>query len=201
MNEDGSGILQLTRARFGAFDPLPAASPSGIFLYYTNYSSRGYQMTRLHPDSLVNDPVNFTREQPDPFILAEQSSFNADTLKVPDNISYPVKKYSKLLNAIRIHSWMPFYFNYDELENFTFREYYRSVAPGATVMSQNTLGTLVSTLGYSYHKGFHAGHLRVNYSGLLPVFTFRADVNDRFHTHTFTVPDNGQYNWTSDTLS
>jgi hypothetical protein len=201
MNEDGSGILQLTRARFGAFDPLPAASPSGTFLYYTNYSSRGYQMTRLHPDSLVNDPVNFTREQPDPFILAEQSSFNADTLKVPDNISYPVKKYSKVLNAIRIHSWMPFYFNYDELENFTFREYYRSVAPGATVMSQNTLGTLVSTLGYSYHKGFHAGHLRVNYSGLLPVFTFRADVNDRFHTHTFTVPDNGQYNWTSDTLS
>jgi len=201
MNEDGSGMLQLTRARFGAFDPLPAGTPSGTFLYYTNYTSRGYQLTCLHPDSLVNAPVIFSRERPDPFILSQQTTFNVDTLKVPENISFPVKKYSKLLNAFRIHSWMPFYFNYDELENFTFKEYYRSVAPGATLMSQNTLGTLVTTLGYSYYKGFHAGHFKVDYSGWLPVFTFQADINDRYHTHTFTVPENEQYKWVSDTLA
>ncbi len=200
MNDDGSGIRLLTRARFGAFDPLPVVTPSGTYLYYTNYTSRGYQLTRLHPDSLQNDPVHFTGKSPDPFILSESSPFNIDTVRVPENISYPVKKYSKLLHAFRIHSWMPFYFNYDELENFTFKEYYHSVAPGATIMSQNTLGTLVSTLGYSYHKGFHAGHLKVNYSGWLPIFTFQADVNDKYHTHTFTAPENGQYKWESDTL-
>ena len=201
MNEDGSGILQLTRARFGVFDPLPDDTPSGTSLYYTNYTSRGYQLTHLHPDSLLNVPVCFSQKQTDPFFLAEQSAFNVDTLNVPDNISYPVKKYSKLLHAFRIHSWMPFYFNYDQLENFTFQEYYKTVAPGFTVMSQNTLGTLVSTLGYSYHKGFHAGHLQVNYSGLLPVFSFRADINDRYRTHTFSTPENGQYKWASDTLT
>lgn len=200
MNEDGSGILQLTRARFGAFDPLPYETPSGTFLYYTNYTTRGYQLTRLHPDSLLNAPACFTREHPDSFILSEKSGFNIDTLRVPETISYPVKKYSKLLHAVRIHSWMPFYFNYNELENFTFKEYYRSVAPGATIMSQNTLGTLVTTMGYSYHQGFHAGHLKVNYSGWLPVFSFQADINDRYHTHTFTIPENGQYKWASDTL-
>ena len=51
-------------------------------------------------------------------------------------------------------------------------------------MSQNTLGTLTSTAGYSYHKGFHAGHLRVDYSGLLPVISLKFDINDRFRTHT-----------------
>lgn len=65
---------------------------------------------------------------------------------------------------------MPFYFNYNEIEQFTFQTYYQTIAPGATIMSQNTLGTLTSLLGYSYHKGFHAGHLRLDYSGILPVF-------------------------------
>jgi hypothetical protein len=48
---------------------------------------------------------------------------------------------------------MPFYFNYDELKILP-----SGILPfrgtGATVMSQNTLGTLVSTLDILIIKGF-----------------------------------------------
>jgi hypothetical protein len=50
---------------------------------------------------------------------------------------------------------------------------------GATALSQNTLGTLVSRLGYKYAGGFHSGHLRLTYRGWYPVVDFSLDVNDR----------------------
>ena len=192
-------IMQLTDARFGAFDPLPAGNDGGNYLYYANYTAQGYQLTRLHPDSLLWKPADFREPQEDPFILAPSPDFNIDTLRVPDRVSYPVRKFNKVLNAFRIHSWMPFYFNYDDIENFTFQKYYQTIAPGVTLMSQNTLGTLTSTAGYSYHKGFHAGHLRVDYSGLLPVISLKFDINDRFRTHTFLRNDGQDSRWVSDT--
>lgn len=203
LDPENGQVLQLTNVRFGAFDPFPSGRDCGRFLYYVNYTAQGYQLTRLHPDSLLNRPADLPAHQQDPFILASRSDFNIDTLCVPEELSYPVTKYSKFLNMFRIHSWMPFYFNYNDIANFTFQHYYQTIAPGVTIMSQNTLGTLTSTLGYSYHKGFHAGHLKMNFSGWLPVFSLRLDVNDRFKTNTFISPDNdnGGYKWVSDTLA
>lgn len=192
--------MQLTNARFGAFDPLPAASEEGNELYYSSYTARGYQLEKLHSDSLLYKKVAWQEEPADPFILSPSGEFNIDTLRVPENLSYPVKKYSKILNAFRIHSWMPFYFNYNEIEKFTFQTYYNTLAAGATIMSQNTLGTLTSVLGYSYHKGFHAGHLRLDYSGLLPVFSINLDINNRPRIHTFSVEELQRRRWVSDTL-
>ncbi|MDD2289077.1 MAG: hypothetical protein PHT35_01210 [Bacteroidales bacterium] len=197
--ENGS-ILQYTNARFGAFDPLPPGAEEDKYLYYSNYSVCGYQLTRMQTDSLILKPADWKEQPSDPFILAPSPDFNIDNLRVPENLSYPVKKYSKILNAFRFHSWMPFYFNYNEIEQFTFQTYYNTVAAGATIMSQNTLGTLTSVLGYSYHKGFHAGHLRLDYSGLLPVFSLKLDINNRPRIHTFSVEELQHRRWVSDTL-
>lgn len=98
------------------------------------------------------------------------------------NDSLQVKRYNKLWHLFRIHSWGPAYYNVDRIMAGSFDKLYDVLSWGATVYSQNTLGTAVTMLGYSYYKGFHAGHLNFTYSGLYPVFELSADINadDRY---------------------
>lgn len=86
-------------------------------------------------------------------------------------------RYSKFGNLFRFHSWAPVYYNVDRIMDFDFDNLYQVASLGATAYSQNTLGTAVTMLGYSYHKGFHAGHLKFSYSGWYPVLQVSADVN------------------------
>ncbi len=87
------------------------------------------------------------------------------------------RRYSKLGKLFHFHSWAPLYYNVDRIMDFDFDNLYQVVGAGATAYSQNTLGTAVSMLGYSYHKGFHAGHFKFKYTGWMPAFQISADVN------------------------
>ena len=87
------------------------------------------------------------------------------------------KEYSKAGHLFRVHSWAPVYYNVDRIMESDYDNLYHVVSAGATVYSQNTLGTAVSMLGYSYRDGFHGGHFKFKYSGWLPVLQVSADVN------------------------
>ena len=65
-----------------------------------------------------------------------------------------------------------------------FSNWYEYVAPGATLISQNSLGSLVSVLGYSYHDHHHGAHAYFAYSGLYPKFELAVDFNNRSQTHS-----------------
>ena len=91
-----------------------------------------------------------------------------------------------MLHGFHIHSWAPFYANIDRLMNDLggfdtqhFSNWYEFVAPGATLISQNNLGTLVTTLGYSYHDKHHGGHAYIGYSGFYPKIALAVDYNQR----------------------
>ena len=91
-------------------------------------------------------------------------------------------KYSKLGHLFRFHSWAPFYYNADMIMERDYDNLEEVVSLGATLYSQNTLGSAVSMLGYSYRDGSHAGHFKMKYSGWYPSLQFSADVNhgDRY---------------------
>ncbi len=189
-------VCRLTDARFGAFDPLAVKKDSTLYIYYSYYTPQGYQLYKIPTQDLLCLPADMQKEREDVPLLASgiDTRFSIDALSVPQEPEYQVEKYSKWKHAFKVHSWMPFYFNYDRLEQFSFQEYHKAVAAGATIMSQNTLGTLTSMLGYSYHKGFHAGHLKVESSGLLPVISLTVDINDRPHTRTYPVLEGRENN-------
>ena len=86
------------------------------------------------------------------------------------------QRYSRLGHLFRIHSWAPLYYNVDKIMSTDYDDLYDVVSLGATVYSQNTLGTAVTMLGYSYSKGRNAGHFKMTYSGLYPVLEVSADV-------------------------
>ena len=94
------------------------------------------------------------------------------------------KRYSKVLNAINIHSWFPLGFSYDSILEASYDEVYQTLNPGATVLFQNTLGTLSGLAGYSLKSGTETSlrqtfHASVKYTGLYPVIEASIDYNDR----------------------
>lgn len=100
---------------------------------------------------------------------------------LPDSIVSPVEykpeRYSRLGHIFRPHSWAPFYYNVDRILNMSGGNLYDLVSLGAIVYSQNTLGTAVGMLGYSYSNGHHGAHASFEYRGWMPVFKVEADYN------------------------
>ncbi|MDR2801708.1 MAG: hypothetical protein LBB31_00640 [Prevotellaceae bacterium] len=188
-------IFQVTNAQYGAFDP--AVSADSTALLFSNYIPAGYTIASMPLDEKAWKETTFTA--PKRFALADgvtaQAGFNIDTLHVPPQPMYKSKRYSQWTHLFRFHSWAPFYYNPDELRSAAFdKDILQYIGLGATALSQNTLGTLTSRLGYKYSNGFHSGHLRLTYRGWYPVVDFSLDVNDRhrqLHRLDTLSPNNG----------
>ncbi|MBR5019864.1 MAG: hypothetical protein IKX53_09565 [Bacteroidales bacterium] len=198
LEPDHRNLKRITSVRFSA--EKPSLDADGI-LRFGNYDNLGYQPVAIPFDSLSAARAVFI----DPYVpmIAEANSRQAreetQELSIMDDIllrrhidSLETRPYNKVLHGIHIHSWAPFYANVDRLMNDLggfdsqhFSNWYEYIAPGATVMSQNHLGTLVTTLGYSYHAKHHAGHFYANYSGWYPVFELSVDYNHRDRTKSY----------------
>ena len=178
----------------------PSLDAEGI-LRFADYDRLGYQPVAVPFDSLTSVPASFLRPY-NPHIAeinAKQAQEEAKQLSLEEEIllrmqidSLKSRPYSKVLHGIHIHSWAPFYASVDRLMNDLggfdsqhFTNWYEYIAPGATLISQNQLGTLVTTLGYSYHDRHHAGHFYANYTGLYPVFEVAVDYNHRDRTKAY----------------
>ena len=100
------------------------------------------------------------------------------------------KRFRKFIPTL--HSWAPFYFNYESMESISSDESYKSASLGATALFQNLVGDGYGFIGYSYHDDpdavtcnrfaswRHSAHLKYVYSGLFPVIEVSADLGDRY---------------------
>ncbi len=199
-------LTRVVNSKFGAHDP----HISGNRVYYSNLHTEG-----ILPGYSIMDGAAGNRETA-PYVkggkvcntynfmvadtlsaqadryFAEQKEV-ADAPKVESDAAqseFEVKRYRKGTHLFRFHSWAPVYYNVDKIMSMSFDHFYDMMALGATAYSQNTLGTAVTMLGYSYHKGFHAAHASFEYSGLLPVFKVMADYNmDKRHKYSVEYSD------------
>lgn len=192
---DENRLYRINSTRFSSANP--ALAPDGT-LYYADYDRFGYQPVAVPFDGLPRKKASFSH--PYHNALADRNSqqaaehagtftAEADSLLRSRIDSLESRHYSKPLHGIHIHSWAPFYANIGRLMNDLggfdlahFSNWYQYVAPGATLISQNNLGTLVTVLGYSYHDRHHGGHAYVSYSGLYPKFELAVDYNERSST-------------------
>lgn len=100
--------------------------------------------------------------------------------RTPVTFSEP-KRYSRLANAFRLHSWAPIYLDYDAVADASFESVTSSAGLGATAFFQNDLGTLDGTAGYCL--GFadkrltHTFATKFTYRGLMPVIEAGVTVN------------------------
>ena len=213
----GTGELQRwANTPFGADSPY--WDPADGSLYYANYDHLGYLPVRLPANKLdgkaasfqepyVNHVADNNAAQMAEHVTPRTEEMDAALRRHIDSLE--TRPYRKILHGFRVHSWAPFYanvdrimndlgsFNFNNLESIT-----QYVSLGATVLSQNDLGTVVTTLGYSYFKKHHGAHAYMRYSGLYPIFEAAFDFNerDRIRQDLIIQPD-GSASMTLDTIS
>ena len=161
-------VMQVTSARFGAFDPQPNAA--GDKLVYVEYSVNGYNLVETELNEAKWIPVDQLTDHSLKLYetLAQQEGFNLQDSVIP-NAQHQVKPYRKWNNLFNVHSWAPMYYEVN-VSDVTSTELY----PGAVLLSQDLLGNLTSSAGYSW-RGYHALHAGFTYKGLYPVIDFKIE--------------------------
>ncbi|NTV84028.1 MAG: hypothetical protein HGA23_06995, partial [Bacteroidales bacterium] len=179
-------LFQVTSARFGATDA--AVSPDGTKIYYSNYTSNGYEIvsSALNPGTMEqwnngtiepwNPENNHKYELAEQLAAQENFIFKAED--VPDS-AYTIKPYRKVLNLFNPHSWAPLSIDIDHMD----------INPGVTLLSQNLLGTSYTTIGYAYNMNEKTGKysLKYSYEGWYPAFDLETDYGLRRGTHQDTT--------------
>lgn len=174
MNLPTGRVEQLTTARFGAFTP--SVSEDGSQLYFADYQATGYRIVAMSMDRLTKTSADFST--PYRFelaeILAAQEGFNLDEAEI-DSILFEPKPYRKALNLLRIHSWAPFYYDAMDVAAMQSDDFSTMVKPGAMVLSQDALNTMIMQAGWYYKDGAHHGKVAFTYMGLFPVLDLSLD--------------------------
>ena len=153
----------LTRSGFGTID----LSPAGNKLFFGDYTFLGNNICSTSIEAAPeadkdNASSSFLINRFDIKPHADADSNEAKYVPVP---------YRKWQHLFRFHSWMPFYADIQELNVDPV-----SVRPGVTIMTQNALSTLTSTIGYEYSaEKLNVLHSRITWRGWYPVFESQLD--------------------------
>ena len=171
-------IKRLTEARFGAFGG--TFSEDGKTFYLSDYTAKGYKLAAMPTVNLNVRDEAFDRPYlfPSAEALSAQESFNIDSLPVGER-KYQSQPYRKALNLFNFHSWMPMFYDIDELrKDFGLLVDFK---PGVSLLSQNRLNTMVAQASYYYDLESRTNHgfLSMKYSGLFPVFQLKANAGGR----------------------
>jgi hypothetical protein len=149
---------------------------------FANYTSDGFEIAEL---SLLSENRQPLRKVKDNNIklyqaIAKQDGRILEPGKISDTI-YEAKKYSKLKNLFRFHSWAPLSI---DANNF-------DINPGVSLLSQNTLSSSFTSLGYEWNINEQTGKYYLNYSyqGWYPILDFQVDCGRR---NSFTYDTTGQ---------
>lgn len=179
----GSNINCITRSKYGIND----ISVSGNNLLFSNYTASGYNIC----ESGTTDFSDKVQEEKESSSLLINRFEKAD--KIPDTKvtkEYSPEPYKKYMHLFRFHSWMPFYADLEEIKSDP-----ASIRPGVTLMSQNQLSTLITTVGYEYSGNKeHLLHTSIAWKGWYPVLESRIDYGGDAGVatggETTTMPDN-----------
>ena len=199
---DSGTLRRLTNSEYGA--DYPYFDSENGRLYYCEYGLGGYRPVYAAADRLQDTVMSFDRPYSHPlaeFLTAQTDLFLDSSGTVPvetstfDTGKYPARRYSKLLHAFRIHSWFPVYVDVDRIMTFSFERFSQVASPGVTILSQNSLGDITTSLSYGYVRDwntgrwFHSGHFTADAALFRNLSAeVRLDVNERnTMTHGFDL--------------
>jgi hypothetical protein len=155
-------IISLTNSKFGVID----AIPGGNKIYFGNYTLFGNEISNT-TTRIEKRNQNISTSS---FLI---NKFNIKKHDRPDSTSsiYTPEPYRKWQHLFRFHSWMPFYADISQLNVDP-----ASIRPGVTLLTQNTLSSLISTVGYEYSaEKRNVFHTHVKWSGWYPVIESQLD--------------------------
>ena len=176
-------IYQVTSRKFGAYHP--ALSPDGTRLAFNDVTADGYEAVEMDLNPAAWTPLEKVEDRSlrywEP--LVAQEAGGDITGDIPQN-EYPSKPYRQFLDAIRIHSWVPW------IDPFS-REL------SLDLISDNLLGDTSMYAGYLYNwnERTHAGHIGISYAGWFPVIDFSCLYGGRASTFNDQFDKSHWYRW------
>lgn len=101
--------------------------------------------------------------------------------KIMPATNFQSTPYHKGSHLFHFHSWSPFFADVSGATSGSYDEIVNEGDIGLTAYSQNTLGTAITMLGYSYNLNNHknAGHAKFSYTGWYPVIEASAHIGDK----------------------
>jgi hypothetical protein len=160
----GGMVTGITRSRFGAAD----LTMSSNRILFSDYNSGGSDICSVPIASLSAAPDTLSGASS---FLINRFVIKPKTADSSSGISFVPQPYRKWQHLFKFHSWMPFYADIQEVKSDP-----ASVRPGVTLLTQNHLSTLISSLGYEYTQDKkNVFHTKVTWQGWYPVFETRLD--------------------------
>ncbi|MDX8339570.1 hypothetical protein SLH46_10275 [Draconibacterium sp. IB214405] len=163
-----SEIKQIYEPRFDA--AYPAIQESGL-IALSDYTGDGFRIIEFQPENTI--PINNVTPASWPLAnsMQQQEPGIVDFTSVDTTKQFSSQSYSKPRHLFNFHSWAPVFVDPDTYE----------FLPGVSLMSQNKLGTALTTLGYKWDTSQKTGHFygKYSYKGWFPVFDFEVSGGKR----------------------
>ncbi len=157
-------IIGLSKSKFGATD----LSLKGDNMVFSDYSETGNNIC-ITPIQKV--PATGTTTESSTSFLINRFKTIPQSIDKRSGDEYLPEPYRKWLHPFRFHSWMPFYADIEEIQSNP-----ASIRPGVTILSQNDLSTVISSIGYEYSNDkTHVFHSRVTWKGWYPEVESKLD--------------------------
>lgn len=162
---DSGREYQVSKSAYGSFTPAGA----GGRVYMTTYSTQGYTLAEQNLNAESLKPVK-SGSMPMNVVNPERRQWNIgniDTVRVSLSANEAVvpageKRYRKAANLFNFHSWAPV--SYDAIDMMAGES--PDLDLGASIMSQNLLGTLTSQFGWAHTEDGSLFNARMLYTGL-----------------------------------
>jgi hypothetical protein len=161
MESPNGEMHQLTNAKFGAID----LNAYGETLVFSDYTAMGNKVCLVDLASIPK----YYQVTPGTFLIDNFEPHGGLVSEI-DPIEYDVKPYNKTFSIFNLHSFLPLYVDLDEVTSD-----YSSVKPGATLFSQNLLGSVISWAGLEYSEKNFKLHSEIEFKGKYPVLKARVD--------------------------
>jgi hypothetical protein len=160
-------ITQLTNSKYGAY----YVCLNNSDLFFSDYSTSGNNICQTNLKEINVVPA--AGKSKNAFLI---NRFDTITVKTSGKsiTDYSPEPYRKWQHLFKFHSWMPLYADIEKIQSDP-----TNVRPGLTLMTQNQLSTLVTTLGYEYSADKrHKLHSRITWKGWYPVVESQLDYGD-----------------------
>ncbi len=173
---DNSGcIKQVSHSRFG----ISSFSHRNNKLCISDNTVSGYNIASIDEvssEDLQNATPSYLTTSCQPDTVVDYSTGITE---------YEIKPYTPAFHLFRFHSWAPFYYNPSDLQTNP-----EEIGLGFTLLSQNDLSTLISTIGYEFKENLHTLHSTIKWQGWYP--TIEADVSTA-RNNFFSYPADESY--------
>jgi hypothetical protein len=161
-------ITGLTRSRFGAID----LCLKGGKVFFSDYTSLGNNICSTILSQVSGKAIKNVSSSS---FLINRFDIKPQSFDYKASTVYTSEPYRKWQHLFKFHSWMPFYADIEKVQSDP-----ASVRPGLSVMSQNSLSTLISSVGYEYSADRrHKFHSRITWKGWYPVLESQLDYGDQ----------------------